>query len=72
MRRSENSHQLVVACTYTSHVLHMGNRHTEDGQLVRFSGERATSRDHITEFVDVDGHFVASSAFNLAVALPRS
>lgn len=46
----------------------MGHSHSEDGQLVRFAGERATGGHHVTKFIDVRGHLVPPSSLNLTVA----
>lgn len=46
----------------------MGHRHSKDGQLVWFAGERATGRHHVTQFIDVRGHLVPPSSLNLTVA----
>lgn len=52
------------------HGLHVGNRHTQYGQFVGFSGQGAAGGDHVRQLGDVLGHFVASASLNLTVVLP--
>lgn len=71
---AEKKHYLAwewISCyniANTSQSFHVGHRHSKDGQLVWFAGERATGRHHVTQFIDVRGHLVPPSSLNLTVA----
>lgn len=54
------------------HGFHVGNSHTQDGQLIRFSGKGAAGGDHVWQFSYVLGHFVTSASLNFTVVLSKT
>lgn len=50
--------------------LQMLNGHSQNGQLIQFSGHRRAHRNHGRQFGDVEIHLVPTALLDLAVVLP--
>ena len=57
---------------FTSEILHVRNGHSQDGQLVGFTGQCGARRYHVAQFVDVRCHLVSSATLYLTMRLPSS
>lgn len=73
----ENIHDITIkgkenlGCQgLTSESPHMGHRHPEYRQFVRFPREGRTRGYHVREFGDVGGHLVPPPPFDFAMILP--